>query len=224
MGSRATAFLPRSGRSTLAGAGAAGSLLAAIAAAALIAPGLISFDDWSLAPRAGPGGNLRVDPGAAVAGLAGGPAASATSAPVALPAARERAADGRGSSDRGRDRDRVGAGPGSGSALTRPAAPGAATPPRRGPVDGPAGVKESLARDAEGAGTAVGGDFELLGATAGDAFSRLSPGLGSAARRAGAVSGEGARRSGKAVGDAVRRLPGAAPAPKAPPLADRVLR
>lgn len=216
----------RGGRPTVAGAGAAGSLLAAIAAAALIAPGLIGFDEWSLAPTQGSGGSLRVEPGPATAQPFTGPAASATAAPVPLGAATApgTAPDSSSLAGRGRAVENPRPGSNGSSAGTVPGSPGAARPTDPPPGDPPAGIAEALARGAERTGSTFGGGLDRLGTMGGDALSPLGPAFGDGARGAGVVAGENARRTSKAAGDAMRRLAGGEPAVRATALARGSLR
>lgn len=215
MGSCATSVGRPTGRTALAGTGAAGSLLAAVVAAALIAPGAIDFDDWSIVPPRGSGGSLSVADGSSPAPLLRGPGGSATAARVALPGAP---ADRAGARERGRPVDRRGPGiedvrrRDSGVAGSQSSGPGGAASEPRPHDDPPAGLKESLARTTEGVGAGAGGGFERLGATSGSALGPVHPWLGRSAGRAGAASADRFRRTGKTVGEVVRRLPDGGPA------------
>ncbi len=199
-------------------------MLAAIAAVALIAPGLVGFDDWSLAPSPPVAGSVRVEP-AGIPGADGRAGASATALPVTSPKGSVARSHGAGRSPSVPDHGDGAAGAGGiGSVPAPPIAPAPAPPGPMCMCDGGSGLPETLAGGAERSAGALGNGVDRLGATAGGEFSRLSPPLGRDARRGTGVIGERARRAGTATGEAVRGLPGGAPPAHAIAPARRVLR
>jgi hypothetical protein len=198
----------RSRRPVLAGLGVAGSLVAAVSAAAIITTGIVAFDRWPGPPAGGQGGAVRLEP---PRGPRSGWPATALGRGTRTASARQLAVPVVRTSRRpGRDTARVqaprsSAGPVTATTPSATSSHGAATPVSKNPLTA---RRDGIAGGVDGAGDAVGDRVAGFGSTGGEALGRVSPPLGGAVRGTAGTGAAEARTVSQAAADLLRRLPG----------------